>query len=62
MQERRKFSSVAKNGGLIFSLTYLIASLGKSYSYGKRRRGQKKRFVGVNYKGEKKIREIKSPA
>ena len=58
--ERRKFSSVAKNGGLIFSLTYLIASLGKSYSYGKRRRGQKKRFVGVNYKGEKKIREIKS--
>ncbi|MFH1714441.1 MAG: ATP-binding protein, partial [Candidatus Nealsonbacteria bacterium] len=58
--ERRKFTAVTANKDFINTLSYLLSSLNKTYSYGERERKKGKRFIKVNYKGKKKTREIKS--
>jgi DNA gyrase subunit B len=58
--EKRKFTAVAKNKNFIATLSYLFSSLNKTYSYGERKKKDKKRFISINYKGVNKRREIKS--
>jgi len=58
--ERRKFNATAKSKDFIITLSYLLSSLNKTYSYGERKKRKEKRFIEVNYKGIKKRREIKS--
>jgi len=58
--ERRKFNATAKNKDFIITLSYLLSSLNKTYSYGERKQSREKRFININYKGKKKRREIKS--
>ncbi|MDO8435986.1 MAG: DNA gyrase subunit B [bacterium] len=58
--ERRKFTAVAKSKYFIATLSYLLSSLGKTYSYGTREKKKEKRFISIVYKGIVKRREIKS--
>lgn len=58
--EREKFSAVAKNKHFISTLSYLLSSLNKTYSYGIRKRKNGKRFISITYKELKKNQEIKS--
>ena len=58
--ERRKFNATAKNRDFIITLSYLLSSLNKSYSYGERKTKSGKKFIEINYKGTKKKWEIKS--
>jgi len=58
--ERGKFNATAKNKDFITTLSYLLSSLNKTYSYGERKQSRDKRFIDINYKGKKKRREIKS--
>jgi len=58
--ERRKFTMVTKNKDLAITLSYLLSSLNKTYSW-QEREGQKgKRLIELTYKGVKREREIKS--
>ena len=59
-QERRKFTAVTKNRDFIVTLSYLLSSLNKTYSYGKREIKKGKRYIELSYKGRKLRREIKS--
>jgi len=59
-EERRKFTLVTKNRYLASNLSYLLSSLNKTYSIGKRKRKKEKRFVKVIYKGKNKRAEINS--
>ncbi len=56
-KERRKFAMTSKSRYLITDFSYLLSTLGKTYSFGKRK--GKKRSIGLNYKGNKRIQEIK---
>ncbi len=58
--DRMKFSAVSKSQELIVGLSYLLSTLNKTYSYGKRRKSSKNRFLTVNYKGVKKQTELHS--
>ncbi len=57
--ERRKFAAVAKSKHFIITLSYLLSSLNKTYSYGERKK-KGKRFIEVTYKGRKRKSEIRS--
>ncbi|MBU4481520.1 DNA gyrase subunit B [Patescibacteria group bacterium] len=59
--ERKKFVLVTKSKNLASKISYLLSSLNKTYSFGKRKKREKeKRFIIVNYKGKETKREIKS--
>ncbi len=58
--EKRKFTATAKNKDFIITLSYLLSSLNKTYSYEEKRIKQGKRFIEINYKGLRKKRQIKS--
>jgi len=59
-EERRKFTLVTKNRYLASNLSYILSSLNKTYSLGRRKRKAGKRFIRIIYKGRKKWSEIKS--
>jgi len=60
LSEKRKFSATSKNKDFIVSLAYLFSSLNKTYSLGVRRKGKRRKFIKITYKGTTKKSEIKS--
>ena len=59
-EERKKFTAVSKSKKLICGLSYLLSTLNKTYSYGERKRTAGRRFITINYKGQKRQTELHS--
>jgi len=54
-----KFSLASKSNSLATTLSYLLSSMGKSYSFGKMSESKGDRFITVNYKGRIKKYPLK---
>jgi len=57
--ENKKFNATSVSKKLIITLSYLLSSLNKTYSFYQRKIANEKRFIELTYKGRRRISEAK---